>query len=239
VRRFVLISVYALAALAIAGLAGYLIVAYMVEKNPEVEVPAITGLTLGEALDRLNERKLDLEVREFAFSDAMEENRVLIQRPTPGQVVKAGRAVGVVVSRGAERHSVPDLAGMQTEDASIMLTEAGLRAEVGAKMPGGPEGTVLGQNRTPGSKLGGGATVVLLVSSGPARQVYRMPRLEGQPRAEAEATLTRLGLKVERVEEVDLGDATREGRIVSHEPLPGFPVSQETGIVLSVAGKGR
>lgn len=238
-KRFVIVGVYAAAALAVAAIAGYLIVAFMVESAPEAEVPSVTGMTLGEALDRLTERKLDLEVAGFVYAEDMEENRVVRQRPLPGQVVKQGRSVGVILSRGAESRSVPDVLGMPLEDATIKLNEAGLHPETGASMRGGAEGTVLGQNRKPGSRLKTGETVALLVSSGLSRPVYRMPRLEGQPLEEAEASLTRLGLKVERVEEMNLGDPTRAGRVVSSDPLPGYPVASDTGVHLSVAGKGR
>lgn len=226
-------------AFAVAGLGGYLVIAYMVQKAPEVKVPDVTDLALTDALDRLQEAKLDLEVRDFAYSDLVKENKVLTQRPQPGQVVRAGRAVGVVLSRGAKRYPVPDVVGKRLEEAAIMISESGLKYEIGATIPGGRVDEVLGVSREPGTRLGGGETVRLLVSSGPRAVVLRMPKVEGMSRGEAEALLATIGLSVERIEMVNLGDSEKVGKIISQEPLPGYPVDRGAPVTLSAVAGSR
>jgi hypothetical protein len=63
-----------------------------------------------------------------------------------------------------------------------------------------------------------------------------MPRLEGLGVDRALAALDRSGLRVARVEEVSLEDPSRRGKVVSQDPLPGFPVTAGDGVALSVAG---
>ena len=72
----ILIALYAASALGVAVLGGYLVVAFMVHKAPEVEVPGIAGMTLIEALDELSELGLDLEVRDFVHSGEIAEKMV-------------------------------------------------------------------------------------------------------------------------------------------------------------------
>ncbi|GAB4272816.1 MAG: hypothetical protein Kow0092_28000 [Deferrisomatales bacterium] len=228
---------YAALALAVAALGAYLAVAFLVERAPEVEVPEVAGLTLSEALDRLAPAGLDLEVRAFVYSDEIAENRVVRQSPAPGRVVKAGRGVGVVISRGPERHPAPDLRGLPLEDARILLGEARLQGTVAVRLPDGPEGTVVGQGAAPGRRLPAGATLALAVSAGPRPVRLRMPRLEGLTRDDAVGRLDALGVRVERIEEVSLEDPSRAGRVVSQDPLPGFPVVRGGAATLSVAGR--
>ncbi|GAB4248051.1 PASTA domain-containing protein [Deferrisoma sp.] len=235
-RRGLVVAVYAFLVLVSAGLGAYLAVAWLVERTPEVEVPDLRGLALGEALDRLQGTGLDLEVRDFDYSDTVPENHVLLQHPRPGARVKAGRGVGVILSRGPERHPAPDLRGLSLEDARIRLEELGLKARVEARVHRGPEGRVVGQGVAPGQTLPRGAEVPLAVSRGPRPILWRMPRVAGLPLAEALDRIDRLGLRVGRIEEVEILDPAQAGRVVAQDPLPGFPAEEGRLVSLTVAG---
>jgi beta-lactam-binding protein with PASTA domain len=235
-RKVALVTLYFALALTVAVVGGYLVVAFMARNTPEVAVPAIEGHALSEAVYALTELELDLEVRSFVFSDAVPENHVVLQRPPAGRIIKAGRSVGVILSRGAERLSTPQLFGRPLEDAAIALSEAQLGFEVAARIPGPVEADVLAQSIIPGAKRPSGTIVGMVVSKGPTPVRYRLPKLEGMTVVEAQTLLAKLGLRVERVTEVELSDQLRAGRVVNQEPLPGFPVERGTGVTLSVAG---
>lgn len=235
-RRLALGLLYAALAAGVALLGAYLAVSLVVEKAPEVAVPPVTGLTLSGALDVLAPAKLDLQVRGFVYSDEVPEDQIVRQRPEPGRVVKAGRGVGVVLSRGPERHPVPDVRGLPLEDARILLEEAGLKPELALRLPRGPVGQVVAQGADPGRPLPRESRVPLIVSSGPPPVVLRMPRLEGSTLEDALSVLDRLGLRLERIQEVSRQGSTPVGRVVSQEPLGGFPVPRGAAVILSVAG---
>lgn len=237
-RRIVFAFGYTLLALAVALIGGYLVVSFMVTTTPEVEVPSVTGLTLSDALDKLNQNKLDLEVRDFVFSSAVGENRVVRQRPREGEVVKQGRSVGVVLSRGPERNAVPDVVGQNTEDAAIALSQASLVPESAERIPWGAPGVVVAQGAAPGFRLAKGEKIPLLVSEGPAPVVLRMPRLEGLSREEAEQAVKAMGLRIERVEEDSFGIFSLAGRVMGQEPPAGSPVSSGSAVSLTVGGGG-
>lgn len=65
--------------------------------------------------------------------------------------------------------AVPELAGMTMEDAGAVLAEVGLVLAVGSYEPSktAPEGVVLSQEPAPGYRAEPGATVAVVVSSGP------------------------------------------------------------------------
>ena len=238
-RRLGFILLCGVLGAAVAALGGYLAVSLVVERAPEVTVPDVTGLGLSEALDGLAAQGLDLEVRAFVYSDDVPENRVVRQKPEAGRVVRGGRGVGVVLSRGPERHPVPDMRGLSLEDARILLEEAGLEPEVAVNVRRGPEGEVVGQGVDPGRRLQRGVKVPVVVSSGPRPVLLRMPRLEGMPLNDALGALDDCGLRASRVDEVSLEDPSRQGRVVSQDPLGGFPVPRGGAVLITVAAAPR
>lgn len=221
---------------AIVGILAYLSLSFVIQRGPEVAVPRVEGLGLSQALDVLDARKLDLEVGRFEFSDRVPENHVLRQVPAPGRVIKAGRSVRVVLSRGAERHPVPDVTGQSLEEARIQLGEAGVQGQVAARVHSGPAGQVVAQAAEPGTRLLKGTVLGLVVSDGPRPVLLRMPSVEGLLLEKAIVALDEVGLRVARVEEAKGGDAERRGRIVAQEPPAGSPVVKGSGVVVSVAG---
>lgn len=234
-RRWIL-PLYAALALGVAGLGAYLAVTLFVEQAGEVAVPALTGLSLSEALDEVTSQELDLAVAAFEYSDAVPENHIVRQRPEAERVVRGGRSVAVVVSRGPERHPVPDVRGLSLEDARILLGEAGLEENVAVRIQRGTAGQVLAIGADLGRRLPRGTAVPLLLSSGPRPVRLRMQRLEGMGVEQALTALDGHGLRAARIEEVSLEDPSRRGKVVSQDPLPGFPIIQGEGVNLSVAG---
>ncbi|MDW7710885.1 MAG: PASTA domain-containing protein [Deferrisomatales bacterium] len=235
-KRLGLGLLYAVLAAGVALLGGYLAVSLVVEKAPEVSVPPVAGLTLSGALDVLAPAGLDLQVRGFVYSDDVPEDQIVRQRPEAGRVVKAGRGVGVVLSRGPERHPVPDVRGLPLEDARILLEEAGVKPEVALRLPRGLPGQVVAQGEDPGRLLPREAGVPLILSSGPAPVLLRMPRLEGGTLEDALSALDRLGLRLERIQEVAREGTHPPGRVLTQEPLGGFPVPRGSPVTLSVTG---
>lgn len=234
-RRFWVYALYAVLTAAVTSLGTYLTVSFVVERAPEAAVPAVAGLGLAQALDVLDSHKLDLEVGEFEYSDTVPENHVIRQRPEAGRVVKAGRGVRVILSRGAERHPVPDVAGLPLDEARIALAEAGLTGQVVGRVAGGREGQVLAQGAAPGTRLLKGTPLGLLLSSGAPLVRYRMPRVEGMPLDRAVELLDAIGVRVEKVDEVAVEKPEQQGLVLGQEPAAGSPVARGGGVLLAAS----
>jgi beta-lactam-binding protein with PASTA domain len=87
-------------------------------------VPDLRGQSIAEAGDRLKEVGLRLGRQEEQESDEP-SGRVLQQHPAPGTRAARGTPVDVTVST-SETATVPDLAGLGTDEARQRLTESGL-----------------------------------------------------------------------------------------------------------------
>ncbi|MBW3577860.1 MAG: PASTA domain-containing protein [Actinobacteria bacterium] len=142
-----------------------------------VAVPAVIGLAVEAAQERLSSAGLALgEVTEQPSAE-QPEGRVVAQDPAAGSDVEPGADVDLVVSTGPEPIEVPDVVGSGLDEAIAELSSLGLEAEVGAEVFNEtvPEGVVVEQEPVPGAILRPGGTVRLTVSKGPRPTLNAAP----------------------------------------------------------------
>ena len=129
---------------------------------PRETVPDVVGMTTGEAIASLQSAGFEEEVSE-AFSDRP-AGEVASQEPAAGQNLKEGSTVALIVSKGREPVTVPDVVGAASAAATATLREAGLETNVVTVPSGEAEGTVVAQNPGAGKSAKRGDTVRLNVA---------------------------------------------------------------------------
>ncbi|NTV52746.1 MAG: PASTA domain-containing protein, partial [Candidatus Firestonebacteria bacterium] len=145
------------------------------------EVPDITGKSVEAARGALRLKHLSMDIAEFRFDAHMQLNQIISQDPKPGQTVKSGRMVRVVVSRGSQTVKLPALTGLTLRDAGLALSEKGVSAGKVSLWYNAeaPKNTVLDQVPAAGQYLPQGSRVDLLVSLGSRPVRWVMPALKG------------------------------------------------------------
>jgi beta-lactam-binding protein with PASTA domain/tRNA A-37 threonylcarbamoyl transferase component Bud32 len=104
-------------------------------------VPALAGLTQAQAVAELKDEGLRAEVV-TRFDDEVEEGVVIGSEPGSGATVGRGRTITVVVSKGRDLVTVPDIVGRTLEELNRALEEAGLRSgDVSGNANGRPAAT--------------------------------------------------------------------------------------------------
>ena len=88
-------------------------------------VPNLVGLAFADAQATVEPFALGVSEAERQFSDTVPVDTVMSQTPTPGEQVERGTGIVVVVSKGPDVVTMPDLTGMTFDDASATLTAAG------------------------------------------------------------------------------------------------------------------
>ncbi len=99
------------------------------EGPPLIEVPAIAGLSLGEAEEMLNAK--GLKVEKMIWVPASIEGKVVAQTPKPGENVVEGR--GVVVFLGSRRSTyylMPDIGDFAISEISEELESKKIKYKV-------------------------------------------------------------------------------------------------------------
>ena len=127
--------------------------------------------------------------------------------------------------------SVPSVLGMQAQQASSTLTNAGFKVkEVQQSQPGITAGQVFRQTPQPGTNASRGSTVTIYVEQ--AGQVT-VPDVRNQSYNDASAWLTGLGLAVQVTNQPR--DSSPPDTVINQNPAPGTRVPAGTTVTLTVS----
>ncbi|MDR2136309.1 MAG: PASTA domain-containing protein [Treponema sp.] len=172
----------------------------------ETMVPDVRGKELTEALLELQQKELYPRISLRYTQSSFDKGLVLEQDPNFGALVKAGRRISLVVSRGVLVNTVEDYRGRDINDVRMdlqaMFAEAGASglAPLSLKEPlmydysDEAPGTILQQKPEPGSGISGPTVLEFVVSRGPENAIITVPRFTGLNVADALALLGREGL---------------------------------------------
>jgi serine/threonine-protein kinase len=193
--------------------------------GPEVLlVPDVVGAQAEVARNQLESVGLVWQEGEPGYSDTVPEGRVLAVDPPVGTELAPNDTVVVSLSRGRAPVEVPSVIQMHLNQASNVLQQAGLQAEVVEVESTRPAGEVVNQDPAPGSGREVGDTVRLEVSKGPP--TVPVPEVMGRPCGEAEQILQQAGFQVHR-----LGD----GQVAVQNPSAGTGLPPGSDVVILCA----
>jgi serine/threonine-protein kinase len=124
-----------------------------------VPVPDVAGLGYDAAAAAIQEARLVPAPRE-AYSDTVEEGKVIGTEPAAGQPAPRDSEVGIIVSLGPEIIRVPNVTGSSVEAASETLRGAGLVPDVQNYSPGA---RVRAQDPSSGAEARRGSKITLFL----------------------------------------------------------------------------
>jgi serine/threonine-protein kinase len=182
---------------------------------PIVSIPGVAGLSERDATERLEKAGLKVDP-EFAFSEAVPAGRAIGTDPEAGTEVSGNTTVTLLVSRGSNRVTVPDLTGLQEEAALAALDAAELSGNVSERDSDAPEGQVVGQSPGAGRRVKRGSQVTIFVSSG----AIVVPDVIGEARKQAVTDLKRAGFSV-AIQEDPTAAPEEEGLVTGQFPPGG------------------
>ncbi len=205
--------------------------------NPaEVEMPNVVGLSKEEAQKEIEAAKLKFEVEKEEYNKEVPEGYVISQDPTYMErfnKVKEGSTVSVVISKGQEKATVPNVKGKEKEEAIKLIEEANLKAEIVEETSRTvQEGYVISQETDPDTEVYAGDTVIIHVSTGTGIKEVTVVSVIGQSEANATSTLQELGLKVNVSYEED--SSKDNGVVLKQSVASGNVVDEGTTITITV-----
>ena len=130
-------------------------------------MPDLLGNVYQTAKIKLQQYDLNLNVmREEAFSDEYPAGQIMETQPKLGTVLQKGDTVTLIVSKGAEKITVPTFVGMSYERAKNEAEKLGLKVgspEYRYYDPTANEGDVIEQSILNGTTVQGGTEIVFTV----------------------------------------------------------------------------
>ncbi|WP_167145917.1 Stk1 family PASTA domain-containing Ser/Thr kinase [Actinomyces sp. ZJ308] len=185
-----------------------------------VPVPDIIGMSQDEAQLALERQGLNWGTPARAYSDTVPAGKVISCQPKVGQRVGLSHAVTVVISRGVETKTVPDVVGKTKDQASSAIKAAGLTLgdvteEYSASVA---SGKVISSDPKAGKVIEHTSRISIVVSKG--KEPATIPDVTGKSEDEARKTLEEAGLKKGKVTQ-DYSDSVAKGQVISSSPIAG------------------
>ena len=124
-------------------------------------VPTLSGLSASAAKSAIEDLGLVAAPTE-AYSDTVAEGQVISQQTREGSTLHRGDSVAYTVSKGPEKVAIPDVVGLQREEARSLLEGAGFTVREEAIL-GGFFGTVRSSDPAAGTMTKKGSTVTITI----------------------------------------------------------------------------
>jgi len=227
--------------LILVTISGFIAFSLVLQGAEQTVVPDVRGKELAEALVFLQDRELYPKLQLRFSTDPSLKGKVIDQRPSAGTVVKAGKRITLVVSKGSVVDKLEDFRGKKLEEVRAHLQSlfASQKPLLRIKEPvtyvfhPSPPGTVLEQKPEPGTELTGLTDLVLVVSRGPTVEKKKAPNLIGRSFQEAMDLLIEEQFPfVFQLQERTPGK--RPGSIVEQTPKGGEEVEPGTPLLLTM-----
>jgi eukaryotic-like serine/threonine-protein kinase len=189
----------------------------------EVKVPDLRNKTPAEAKRVAEADGLAAQVESNYYSATVPEGRVLSQTPVPGTPVRRGWQVGLALSLGPQRVTIPQVVGKSDRAAAISIAERGLQLSSmdNLQIAGGENGQVIAQDPPANATDVSAPKISLLVAQSASPQAFVMPSFIGQPLGSVTGILQSAGFVV--------GKITIAPPVSS--PTPGNPTSAAPQLV--------
>ena len=202
-----------------------------------VIVPDVVENSVEEADRLLKASDLILVKASEVFDPIVPEGYVVTQKPRAFSKVKKGRRIRVIVSKGSERLSVPDLTrGISLRQAEIELKSSGFELGYVTYQPSDEihKGVVISQSPPPSGTAPRSSLINVTVSSGSITGVAVVPELIGLSVESAVVEVKESGLTVGVIEYVEQEDLLPE-TVVGQSLETGTEVERGAVIDLTVS----
>ncbi|MEW1979837.1 PASTA domain-containing protein [Citricoccus sp. NPDC079358] len=195
-----------------------------------VTVPEVEGRSKVSAVDALRQTGVGYALASV-HHDVVAEDSVIATDPQGGTEVRRFNTVLVTVSLGPELFEVPDLTGLEQDEAEATLQDAELALGTVTHEYSDTveQGSVLSQSPAAAHELRRNHAVSVVVSEGP--QPVAVPDLSGMTVEEAASELEAVGLQLE-VRGSEHSASVEAGRIITQDPAEGdvLPGSTVTAV---------
>lgn len=205
----------------------------LIGPGASVKFPSVVGATTEQANSTLTALGLKTLVIEERFDEDVAKGRIISTDPLAGDSIAIGGTVNLIVSKGAERYTIPALANLTPEAAVNLLAKSPLKVgeitEIyNAKVP---KGFVISSNPTSGTRVKRDTLVDIVVSKG--IQTFDLASYVGKNGEQALNELTEAGFNVTTTYAFD--EKAMPGEVISQNPAAGAALPKGAAVEIFVS----
>jgi serine/threonine-protein kinase len=205
----------------------------LIGPGASVKFPSVVGATTEQANSTLTALGLTTVIVEERFDEDIADGRVISTDPFAGDSIAPGGTVNLVISKGAERYTIPSLISLTPEAALNLLAKSPLKVgeitEVfNAKFP---KGFVISSNPAQGTRVKRDTIVDLVVSKGV--ETFNLASLVGTNGEQALNELTEAGFNVTVTYAFD--EKVMPGEVISQQPAAGAALPKAAAVEIFVS----
>lgn len=205
----------------------------LIGPGASVKFPSVVGATTEQANSTLTALGLKTLVLEERFDEDVAKGRIISTDPLAGDSIAIGGTVNLIVSKGAERYTIPALANLTPEAAVNLLAKSPLKVgeitEIyNAKVP---KGFVISSNPTSGTRVKRDTLVDIVVSKG--IQTFDLASYVGKNGEQALNELTEAGFNVTTTYAFD--EKAMPGEVISQNPAAGAALPKGAAVEIFVS----
>jgi eukaryotic-like serine/threonine-protein kinase len=199
-------------------------------------LPSLVGLDQTAAEEAIVKIGAEFEVERSVFDEQVAAGTVLATSPGAGTRLREGAIVRVVLSKGPERYLVPDLVGMNIDQADAAL--AGVNLLLGERSEefsdSVPAGRIVSTVPAAGAQTRGGSIVNIVVSKG--KELIALADFVGIDADQAMAELGQAGFAP--TTELVFSETITQGAVISQTPAPGkYPRGTAVALTISMGSE--
>jgi len=199
-----------------------------------ITVPDVRGKNTESAQEELAKLGLKAEIVEGEYYASVPSNYIVTQSPYPFTIVKPGRKIKLIVSKGIAKAVVPDITGLTFSEGREKLTEKNLKVGDITEVDGSePYGVITLQDPPSGTEVSSGSYVDITVATPKPPTV---PNLIDVHFEEAKKIISENGYVLGRVIFKESSFHPR-GVVIQQEPVPFSRAESGTIINLIVNEK--
>ncbi len=211
----------------IAGISAFLTISYSIKNESIIVVPELVGRDVVSVLEQLSDMRLNTKVAGFEYTTSIPKNFVISQDPEPGTLIKEGRDVRIIFSKGPRSVIMPSLSKLDYQSAGLLLDDTGLEegnlsytfnSDI-------PKNHIISQFPFTGSEILRGDCADLLISKGKKLKEYIMSDLTGFSIDDAIFHIENANLVIGEIKSV-ASNHYPENTITAHEPGSGHRVTE-------------
>jgi serine/threonine-protein kinase len=197
-----------------------------------VVVPDVRNIDISSAQKKLEENGLRLSVIEQKYNDEVEPGNIISQNPEEGSKVEKDSTIEVVISKGIETTTMPDLKGLTVDEARNIMQQSSISigkidSEYSIEVE---KDHVIKQSIKAGDIVSKGISVDLTISKGP--EMVTVPSVIGMVYEDAKNVI--VAAKLTPIREDQFNPDAEVGIVISQEPEASSSAQKDSEVILVV-----